>query len=170
MANCSGARAVWRMWGVSGTDQSLKAPGVSIKSPAYTQPTTARETGVPAGGSPHLTIRAPQGATGRSAFPFKAELDLTELDGRGRPGPGWAGKSCEISRNHIVFRSRRLCYEERELVVAVHLVDDRPAPLFGRVSKCEYDGDGLYRTVLTLAPVPQQDAIKAWLQSLLPRG
>jgi hypothetical protein len=113
--------------------------------------------------------RTPESVHGRSAFPFKADIDLTELDGRGRPGPGWAGKSCEISRNHIVFRSRRLCYEEREIVVAVHLIDDRPAPLFGRVTKCEYDGDGLYRTVLTLAPVPHEESIKAWLGSLLPR-
>lgn len=113
---------------------------------------------------------APSAAgSGRAAFTFKAEIDLTELDGRGRPGPRWSGKSCEISRSHIVFRSRRLCYEEREIVVAVHLVDDRPAPLFGRVIKCEYDGDGLYRTTLNLFPVPQADPIKAWLASLLPR-
>jgi hypothetical protein len=69
-----------------------------------------------------------------------------------------------------VFRSRRLCYEDREIVVAVHLIDDRPAPLFGRVTRCEYDGDGLYRTTLNLAPLPQAESIKAWLASLLPRS
>jgi hypothetical protein len=108
-------------------------------------------------------------AGGRAAFPFKADIDLAELDDRGRPGPGWAGKACELSRNHIVFRSRRLCYENREIVVAVHLVDDRPAPLFGRVGKCEYDGDGLYKTTLNLAAVPLDEPIVLWLAGLAPR-
>ncbi len=117
------------------------------------------------------TEKAPEAApkaNARPAFAFKADVDIAELDERGRPGPKWAGKACEISRNHIVFRSRRLCYEEREVLVAVHLIDDRPVALFGRVSGCEYDGDGLHKTTLTLAALPRSDAIQAWLVGLTP--
>ena len=111
----------------------------------------------------------PAKASGRAAFTFKADVDIAELDERGRPGLKWAGKACEISRSHIVFRSRRLCYQDRELLVAVHLIDDRPVPLFGRVSASEYDGDGLHKTTVILAALPQSDAIQAWLVGLSPR-
>ena len=84
-------------------------------------------------------------ANARPAFTFKADVDIAELDERGRPGPKWAGKACEISRSHIVFRSRRLCYEEREVLVAVHLIDDRPVALFGRVSGVSTTGTGCTR-------------------------
>ncbi|HVU63174.1 MAG TPA: hypothetical protein VHC70_04310 [Phycisphaerales bacterium] len=139
-----------------------------MKSSGYVNSKSPVRAAAPA--VPAETLHGGPAGSGRAAFPFKAEIDLTELDGRGRPGPGWSGKSCEISRGHIVFRSRRLCYEDREIVVAVHLIDDRPAPLFGRVTRCEYDGDGLYRTTLNLAPLPQAESIKAWLASLLPRS
>jgi hypothetical protein len=104
----------------------------------------------------------------RPAFAFKADVDVAELDERGRPGPKWAGKACEISRSHVVFRSRRLCYQDREVLVAVHLIDDRPVALFGRVSASEYDGDGLHKTSVTLAALPRSDAIQAWLVGLSP--
>jgi hypothetical protein len=114
-----------------------------------------------------------EGATGspaaaRAAFPFKADVDIAELDERGRPGVKWAGKACEISRGHLVLRSRRLCYQDREILVAVHLIDDRPVALFGRVSACDYDGDGLHKTTIALAALPKSDAIQAWLVGLTP--
>ena len=101
---------------------------------------------------------------------FRAELDLAELDDRGRPGAIWTGRSYEISRAVLAFRSRRMCYEGRELLVAVHLVDDKPTPLFGIVDKSEYDGDGLYRTVLTLKRLPETDAVRTWIGNLAHRA
>ena len=62
-----------------------------------------------------------------------------------------------------------MCYEGREALIAVHLVDDRPVALFGRVTKSEYDGDGLYRTSLTLATLPETDAVHAWISKLVSR-
>src|ERR1043165_3069714 len=73
---------------------------------------------------------------------FDAELDLCELDERDRPGPTWTGKGRELSRSGMVFRSRRMCYPGRRVLAAVHLIDDMPVPLFGRVASCDYDGDG----------------------------
>lgn len=105
----------------------------------------------------------------RPAFPFKAEVDMAELDERGRPGPMWTGRAAELSRGHIVITSRRMCYEGREALIAVHLVDDRPVALFGRVGKSEYDGEGLYKTLLNLATLPETDAVQAWIAKLVSR-
>ena len=105
----------------------------------------------------------------RPAFPFKAEVDMAELDERGRPGPVWTGRASELSRGHIIVNSRRMCYEGREALIAVHLVDDRPVALFGRVSKSDYDGEGLYKTTLALATLPETDAVQAWIAKLVAR-
>ena len=114
-----------------------------------------------AGGAP---VKAADKSSDKTGYPFRADLDLAELDERGRPGPMWTGRACEIGRSHVCFKSRRLCYEGRELLLAVHLVDDRPVPLCGIVVGSDYDGDGLYRTRLTLIPIPDRDAVKAWVQ------
>jgi hypothetical protein len=113
--------------------------------------------------------RGVAGAKGSGVFAFRAELDITEIDTRGRPGVIWTGRAAELSRSHLAFRSRRMCYEGRELLLAVHLVDDRPVPLYGMVSKSDYDGDGLYRTVVNLLPIPETEIIKDWVSSLQAR-
>lgn len=115
-----------------------------------------------------LSIRTSIAKPG-AVFSFRAELDIAEIDTRGRPGVVWTGRACELSRSHLTFRSRRMCYEGRELLVAVHLVDDRPVPLFCMVAKCDYDGDGLYRTTVNLLPMPDTESIKAWVSGLEPR-
>jgi hypothetical protein len=95
--------------------------------------------------------------------PFEADLDVCELDDRERPGHTWASRARSLSRSCLSFRSRRMCYTGRSLMVAVHLIDDEPVPLFGRVQACEYDGDGLYRVDLDLLPVPDSAPVKDWL-------
>lgn len=101
---------------------------------------------------------------------FRAELDIAEVDTRGRPGLAWTGRATELSRSQLTFRSRRMCYEGRELVLAVHLVDDRPVPLYGMVETSDYDGDGLYRTIVNLLPLPETEAVKTWAAELQQRG
>ncbi|QYU68041.1 hypothetical protein J4558_24850 [Leptolyngbya sp. 15MV] len=88
---------------------------------------------------------------------------MSELDERDRPGPTWAARGRELSRSHMIIRSRRMCYANRRILVAVHLVDDLPVPLFGRVINCEYDGDGLYRVELELMKVPDKPEIALWI-------
>ncbi len=94
---------------------------------------------------------------------FDAELDLCELDERDRPGPTWTGKGRELSRSHMAFRSKRMCYPGRRVLAAVHLIDDTPVPLFGKVLGCEYDGDGLYRVEIELQRAPERPEIAAWV-------
>jgi hypothetical protein len=94
---------------------------------------------------------------------FDAELDLCELDERDRPGPTWSGHGRELSRSHMVFRSRRMCYPGRRVLAAVHLIDDQPVPLFGKVTICDYDGDGLYRVELELQRAPDRPEVSAWV-------
>jgi hypothetical protein len=96
---------------------------------------------------------------------FRAEIDVTELDDRFRPGPLWAGRACDLSRSQMSFRSRRMCYPGRRLIVLVHLVDDRPVPLAGTVVKSDYDGDALYRTYLALEELPDSEAVRAWVSA-----
>lgn len=100
-----------------------------------------------------------------SGIRFDAELDLSELDDRDRPGPVWIARGRELGRGHMVFRSRRMCYLGRRILAAVHLVDDKPVPLFGRVTSCEYDVDGLYKVELELLAVPERAEISAWLDA-----
>jgi hypothetical protein len=103
-------------------------------------------------------------ATGRpSGFRFDAELDLAEMDDRGRPGPVWTGKGKAISRSNLIFRSRRMCYIGRTILMAVHLIDDKPVALIGTVQACDYDGDGQYKVDIDLIPMPDDPEIARWL-------
>jgi hypothetical protein len=96
---------------------------------------------------------------------FEAEMDMSEVDDRDRPGPLWIGRGRELGRGHLVFRSRRMCYEGRRIIAAVHLIDDRPVPLFGRVTHCEYDMDGLYRVEMELLPLPERAELTMWIEA-----
>lgn len=109
-------------------------------------------------------LRAVVAAAPPEGTPFLAELDLGELDDRRKPGGVWMGRGLSLSRSHLIFRSRRMCYQGRQLVVLVHLVDDKPAPLFGQVRSCEYDSEGMYRTVLDLMAVPVDPEVQAWIR------
>lgn len=131
---------------------------------------TGRAKDAPAAPVPPRLGHSPDPRPVAGVFPFKAELDLAELDGRGRPGASWHGRGIDISRGALWFRSRKLCYPDRELLLAVHLVDDQPTPLCGTVAKCDYDGDGLYVTHLKLKALPPSDLVKQWLLSLHARG
>jgi hypothetical protein len=94
---------------------------------------------------------------------FDAVLDVSELDERGRPGAAWSAQARELSRSGLALRSRRMCYVGTLLLVAVHLIDDFPVPLCGKVTYCTYDGDGMYRVELALMRVPARPNIAAWL-------
>lgn len=96
-------------------------------------------------------------------LPFAAELELAELDERGRLSPAWGTRAKELSKSNLVLHSRRLTYPGRYLLAAVHRIDDQPVPLFGRVVSCVYDADGLYRVDIDLLPVPEVREFKNWL-------
>lgn len=105
---------------------------------------------------------APSAGTGRSnprpavesnVYPFDAEIELAELDDRGKAGVPWSARSRTLSRSGMTISSRRMCYPERRVLVAVHRVDDEPAVLLGRVSGCRYESDGLHLIELELLPM-----------------
>lgn len=102
--------------------------------------------------------------------PFEAELDATELDDRGRSSTTWTARARELSRSSVVFLSRRMTFPGRLLLLAVHRIDDKPVPLFGKVHQCDYEADGLYRVELDLLPVPDHRAIKEWLVARFNQG
>lgn len=93
---------------------------------------------------------------------FRAELDIAELDDRGRPGATCTAHAVELSRSNVVFRTRRMSYTDRKILVAIHLIDDEPTVLFGRVFSCDYDGDGLCRIDLDLEPLPTTGDVRRW--------
>jgi hypothetical protein len=51
----------------------------------------------------------------------------------------------------------------RVMLVAIHLIDDEPVPLLGRVGECVYEGAAMHRVTLDLLPVPDNDTVRAWL-------
>lgn len=97
---------------------------------------------------------------------FRADLTLSELDDRGRPGPDWSARALELSRSSLVVRSRRLCYLKRTLAVAIHLIDDKPVPLMGTVKACDYLADGEYRVDLDLAKMAPDSPVYEWAQRM----
>lgn len=94
--------------------------------------------------------------------PFKADIDLAEMDDRGRPGLAWAARTANLSRSHVTVHSRRMSYPKRIMLIAVHLIDAKPTPLMGRVLECEYHADGLYRIVLELIHLPESEVLAQW--------
>lgn len=98
---------------------------------------------------------------------FEAQLDLCELDDRGRPTPHWSAKACELSPTRLALRTRRMLYASRRVFVAIHLIDDDPVPLCGRVVACEYEGEGLYRAELDLEHIAPDSPIHKWIRSLM---
>lgn len=99
--------------------------------------------------APAARPHSPRGG-GRAGHPFRAPLGVAEVDGRDRPTAEWVARSVELGRSHVVLLSRRMVYEGRRLRVKLHLVDDRPVLLFGRVLVCDYAGDGLHRVEVAL--------------------
>ena len=101
-----------------------------------------------------------------AAVPFTALLDVTELDERRRPGPTWQAKACELGTSRVVIRARRMCYRGRQLLIAVHLIDDKPTPLYGIVHECVYDCDGMHRIDIDLEHIPiAVPAVKDWIDA-----
>ncbi|MCC6283890.1 MAG: hypothetical protein IT439_01115 [Phycisphaerales bacterium] len=96
---------------------------------------------------------------------FTAEIDVSEIDERGRVTMPWACRTVELSRSHLVILSRRVTFPGRRMLVAVHLVDEAPMPLFGSVVSCTYAADGMHRIDLDLQPLPPGDTVQTWAKS-----
>lgn len=109
------------------------------------------------------------GSKGKKGHRFEAELDVAELDDRGRPVSTWSARGRELERSRLAFMSRRMCYPGRHVIIAVHLIDSSPVPLFGKVAACEYEGDGLCRVDLELLEVPEDRPIRDWLDGIARR-
>lgn len=104
----------------------------------------------------------PRGSTG-AGHPFDAELEVGELDERGRVGAPWSARGRTVSRERLVFLSRRMVRRDSQVLVAVHMVDDEPMPLFGKVMDCDYEADGLHRVVVEFRPVPWDEGLRGWM-------
>jgi hypothetical protein len=160
--------SVWDQWGAVPPPPKV-GPTRSLESFADRAPQAA-----PAPQPPPI---APEPEPSRAAGPeagdeeakpaptfhdFNAELDVAELDERLRPVTTWAARAISVNRSTLGFRSRRMCYAKKLLLVAVHLLDDKPLVLAGRVTSCDYDGEGLYIVDLELMPKPTSEEIRLW--------
>lgn len=114
-------------------------------------------------------LRAEERGARPTGHPFVADADASELDDRNRPSPKWAVRTCELSRNHLVFYSRRMIYEGRQVMLAIHLVDDRPVVLGGKVVSCDYEGGGRHRIDVDLVHIPPSEPLARWAESPGPR-
>lgn len=104
------------------------------------------------------------GDAGVQGVRFTADVDLCELDEHQRAGSIWPARTALLSRSNLVILSRRMSFVGRWVLVAVHLIDDTPTPLMGRVVQCEYHGDSLYKIVLELVRLPPGDLAHRWAQ------
>lgn len=101
-----------------------------------------------------------------SGHSFDAELEVAEVDDRGRPQHPWVARAQKLSRSNVVFRSRRMCYTGREIILAIHLIDCTPVGLYGRVRSCDYDGEGQYVVDVDLITLPNRPELQAWIDQL----
>ncbi|MEM1072207.1 MAG: hypothetical protein AAGB48_00480 [Planctomycetota bacterium] len=91
---------------------------------------------------------------------FSAPVDICDLDERGRPGPPWCVRAQAISRSILEVRSRRMCYVNATVGMAIHLIDDEPMLLLGRIASCVYDSDGQYAIRIALTDRPADTAVR----------
>jgi hypothetical protein len=127
-------------------------------------PTPARVPSAPAWQEAPVATRP--GTNRPAGHVFEAELDIAEIDERGRPDHPWTARARQLSRSNIVIRSRRMCYLGREVVLAVHLIDGAPVALFGRVVLCDYDGEGQYVVDIDLISLPDRPELRDWIAKL----
>lgn len=106
--------------------------------------------------------RAAPAAT-RGGHPFDAELEIGEVDDRGRPGGVWVARGREVSRERLVLMSRRMVRLGSLVIIAVHMIDDEPMPLFGKVVECEYEAEGLHRIIVEFRPTPWNEDLRQWM-------
>jgi len=119
----------------------------------------------PSGASWHAASPPPF----ENARPFRADADVSELDDKGRPGPAWTVTTTHLGRANVSISSRRLVYEGRVLVLAVHLLDATPTLLCGSVKSCIYAGEASHLIVMDLLPTPADDTITRWLMGRAPQ-
>lgn len=125
------------------------APAVKASPPVWEQALTDRLD---------FDVCKPRPKTRR----FITELDVSEVDDRSRPGMTWQAKTRELSGSSIILAARRMCYVGTNLIMAIHLIDDEPTILFGRVFACEYEAAGIYLLDVDLEQVPVSEAIIRW--------
>lgn len=165
--------SVWDQWGAVPPPPKVK-PSISTTPappPPVQSPTAApASTGAPEPLPESKPEKAPEpiaedlgAAAGAPTFhEFDAELDVAELDERLRPVTTWSARSTSVNRSSLGFRSRRMCYPKKLLIIAVHLIDDKPTILAGRVTTCDYDGEGLYSIDVELMPKPVSEELRQW--------
>lgn len=165
--------SVWDQWGA--VPPPPKVPPTTTQARPATQPAAAPMP-APAPAAPNddpEPLPEPPSASdskpleGNEAAPptfheFDAELDVAELDERLRPVTTWSARATSVNRSTMGIRTRRMCYAKRILLVAVHLIDDKPIILAGRVTSCDYAEEGLYVVELELMPKPDSAEIRDW--------
>jgi hypothetical protein len=164
--------SVWDQWGAvppppkvrpsTTTDEAAPPETRPAVAPSY--PGDPEPLPEPAATKPREPVGPEVGSTaGAPTFhEFDAELDVAELDERLRPVTTWSARSTSVNRSSLGFRSRRMCYPKTLLMIAVHLIDDKPTFLAGRVTACEYDGEGLYSVEVELMPKPVSEELRKW--------
>ncbi len=158
--------------------RAMTERALRVQKPTISPSRNPGGAGKAAGGSPQQPwemVEEPRAKlsmseTGVNGHPFDAELDVSELDDRLKPGPAFPGRAAILSRSHLVLLSRRMTYRGRLLLIAIHLIDDTPTPLFGVVESCEYHGDGQHRIVLSLKSVDEVHGVTAWVHGRRRKG
>lgn len=117
--------------------------------------------------APSAHLQAPKAVISHIVgHPFDAPIVLIELCDRGEPQSTWQGRAVRLSRSHLVLCSRKLSYEGRVILAAVHMIDASPTCLAGKVMVCDYLGGTKFAIALALIETPQSPSIDAWLAAI----
>lgn len=135
-------------------------PGVRADTTALKDPSPSRSVRTP------VTTTAPAAGKLRT---FDADLEVGEMDDRGRPSAAWSARGREVTRERMVFMSRRMVRAGALVLIAVHMIDDEPMPLFAKVLECDYESEGRHRVVVEFRPVPWSAEIRTWLAARVRR-
>lgn len=144
------AKESWSEWTIDAEPTNAPPPPPGVRAAVGAYPERRREAEA-------------AGVAGVHGHPFDAQIEVGELDEKSRPGVAWVAKGREVSRERLVFLSRRMVRAGSLVIIAVHLLDDAPMPLFGKVVECEYQSEGMHRVVVEFRAVPWDSDLRVWM-------
>ena len=59
-----------------------------------------------------------------------------------------------------------MCHAGRRLLIAIHLVDDKPIVLHGQVTNCDYDTNSQHTVSIDLEPIPNTSDVRKWIRKM----
>ena len=123
------------------------------------KPSIQSDTQAKDGDAPPTDERRAHGRVG-----FTTRVWVHELDDSNAPGEGHVADAADISRSGMGFRSRRMYYIGRTIVIILTLSTERK-PMFGIVRSSRYTYGGQHHVGVEFCAKPPGDRLHAWIEA-----